>query len=244
MRVGIESMRLLVTRPDADAARTSAVLRARGHEVRHTALLRIEAVAADIGAGPWTAMLMTSGNAVRAVTAHPGLRELRELPVFVVGARSAEAARQIGFAAVFSADGNAADLAAMVARRLGGVPARVLYLCGADRSFDLAGALRGVGLDVCSVEIYRAVAAQDFAADITALLRAGEIDGVLHFSRRSAQIYLACAARADAVAAALRPTHYCISAQAAAPLVDAGAATVRVAPRPDEDALIALVGRA
>ena len=44
--------------------------------------------------------------------------------------------------------------------------------------------------------------------------------------------------------AALAPLHVCISRQVAQPLAAAGAAAIRIAPRPDESAMIELVGPA
>ena len=44
--------------------------------------------------------------------------------------------------------------------------------------------------------------------------------------------------------AALAPVHLCLSRQVAQPLRAAGAATIRIAPRPDEAALLELVGPA
>jgi uroporphyrinogen-III synthase len=43
---------------------------------------------------------------------------------------------------------------------------------------------------------------------------------------------------------ALAPLHYCLSAQVAEPLAAAGARQIRVASRPEEAALIALIGSA
>jgi hypothetical protein len=40
----------------------------------------------------------------------------------------------------------------------------------------------------------------------------------------------------------MAPTHFCLSDQVAEPLTAAGARTVRIAARPDEAALIALIG--
>jgi hypothetical protein len=54
--------------------------------------------------------------------------------------------------------------------------------------------------------------------------------------------YLACAGNEGLEAAALRPVHYVLSAAVAAPLVQAGASDVRVAARPDEPALLDMVG--
>ena len=85
-------MRLLLTRPEPDAQRTAAALRAQGHDVIIAPLLRIEPAAdAEIGAGPWAAVLITSANAAHAVTAHARVAPLRALPVFAVGRRSADA---------------------------------------------------------------------------------------------------------------------------------------------------------
>ncbi len=64
-------MRILLTRPQADAERTAAALRARGHEVIVAPLLDIEIVSdAELGGGPWAAILVTSANAVRAIAGH------------------------------------------------------------------------------------------------------------------------------------------------------------------------------
>ena len=64
-------MRLLLTRPEPDAQRTAAALRAQGHDVIIAPLLRIEPAAdAEIGAGPWAAILITSANAAHAVATH------------------------------------------------------------------------------------------------------------------------------------------------------------------------------
>ena len=234
-------MRLLVTRPDAEARRTAQTLRARGHDVHVAPLLRIEPVPATIPEGPWTAVLMTSTNAARSICGHP-LARLNDRPAFVVGARTAQAARRAGFTEVDCADGDAASLAAMLVRRFRGEPARLLYLCGEQRAFDLAGALRGAGIDVCSVEVYRAIAADHFPPEVDAALRAGSFDGILHFSRRSAEAYLACAERCGDLAAALGPAHFCLSPQIARVLADAGALRVSTAWRPDEAALLALIG--
>jgi uroporphyrinogen-III synthase len=235
-------MRLLVTRPDPDAQRTAADLRSRGHEVHVAAVLRIESTPARIGEGPWAAVLMTSANAARSASGHPALAELRRLPVFTVGRHTAEAAREAGFVAVASADGNAADLAHVVARRFRGEQANLLYLSGEETAFDLAAALQREGFHVCSAAIYRSVAADQFPPEVTSLLQERGFAGVLHFSRRSAQAYVSCASRCGALEPALEPLHYCLSPAVAAVLTDAGASQVSIAPRPHEAALLSLIG--
>jgi uroporphyrinogen-III synthase len=234
-------MRLLVTRPEPDAERTASELRERGHTVVTAPLLRIEPVDnAEIGPGPFAAVLVTSANAASAIARHKRFGQLRALPVLAVGDRSAQAMRGVGFADVTSADGNVADLARLVGERFKR-GASLLYLAGADRAGDLAGMLSGRGLAVRTIVVYCAIAAASLPPAAVAAIADG-IDGVLHFSRRSAETYVS-AARAGGLgeAALTRPVHFCMSAHVAEPLAEAGAAHTRVAETPTEAALMALI---
>jgi uroporphyrinogen-III synthase len=235
-------VRLLVTRPQPDAERTAAALRAAGHVVACAALLRIEPVPdPDLGPGPWSGLVLTSANALPALAAHPRRAALLALPVFAVGRRTAAAARAAGFAAVTAAGGNVQELV----RHLRATPAGrapLLYLAGEDRSRDLAADLAADGVTVATVVVYRAVKLEQFPPALIAAFAAGTIDGVLHFSRRSAQAYLDCARAATMQDRALAITHFCVSPQVAEPLLAAGAMRVRIAARPEEAALIELIG--
>jgi uroporphyrinogen-III synthase len=233
-------VRLLVTRPEPDGERTGAALRARGHDVLLAPLLRVEAIACDLGDAAYGAVVMTSANAARAVAAHPSRAALAALPAFTVGRRTAAAARAAGFADVRSADGDKADLAALIRADYEAARGPLLYLAGEDRVGELD--LAASGIAVVTTVIYRAVATERFPAAVAAALAAGAIDGVLHFSARSAQAYLTCASRADVIAPALAPLQLCLSAAVAEPLAAAGATSIRIASRPDEAAMLELMG--
>ncbi len=236
-------MRLLVTRPEPDNARTAERLRARGHDVLLAPLLRSEPVAFDLPQVALAGVVLTSANAARVLAGHADLAALVALPAFVVGRRTAAAARAAGFTQVHSADGDKDDLAGLIAAQFAAQQLRgpLVYLAGEDRAGDLAADLRPSGVEVRTVVVYRAVMAAAFPLAAAAALQAGEVDGVLHFSRRSAEAYLACARAGGLRAAALAPVHYCLSAEVARPLAAAGAVRCAVAPRPDEAALLALV---
>ncbi len=235
-------MRLLVTRPAPDGERTAGLLRARGHDVLVASLLHIEPVVdAGFGAGPWTGVLLTSANAARAVAQHRRVAELLRLPAFAVGERTAQAARLAGFGDVVPAGGNVVELAILVAASVRTRNERLLYLAGAERAGDLAAELLAQGVPVETTVIYRAVANTHFPPYAWSALDLGRLDGVLHYSRRSAEVYLNCARAAGVLDKARAPSHYCLSAQVAAPLIAEGAKTVRVARSPDEAALVDLV---
>ena len=234
-------MRLLVTRPEPDGARTAAALRARGHEVVLAPMTEIVAMPTDFGPGPWAAVILTSANAARAVENHPRKQELIGLPTFAVGRHSAAAARAAGFRPVISADGAMEDLARLIAHQIGQAKQPLLYLAGADRAGDLAGELAKAGLTVQTRVIYRATVVENLRDAVKELLQSGEISGILHFSRRSAEVYLQNAVTAHVRDAALAPTHFCLSDRVAQPLIAAGATRVRIAARPDEANLIDLI---
>jgi uroporphyrinogen-III synthase len=233
-------VRLLVTRPEPDAARTAAALRVRGHDVVLAPLLRIEFLDFELPTEPWSAVVMTSANAARAVADHPRRAALIAREAFAVGRHTAEAARATGFRTVHSADGDKDDLADVLQARRGEAIAPLLYLAGEERAGDLAAG----DARVVTVVVYRAVKVECFVPEVAAALARRALDGVLHFSTRSAQAYLDCASRAGILEAALAPLHMCISRQVAQPLDAAGAAAVRIAPRPDESAMIDLVSPA
>jgi uroporphyrinogen-III synthase len=237
-------MRLLVTRPEPDCSRTAATLRARGHDVMLAPLLHVAPDPdANLGPGPWAALLITSANAVRAITAHPRRAALKGLRVYAVGRRSAEAARDAGFADVVSADGDAADLARLVAAdppAAAGKP--LLWLAGEERAADLAAALAPHGLTVRTVVAYRALAETSLPPAVHDALAAGQVDGVLHYSRRSADAFLALVLCARIDLNSLSTHHYCMSSQVAEPFRQEGIRAVAVAPQPDEGALFALLG--
>jgi len=228
-------MRVLVTRPLPDGERTAATLRARGYDVMVTPLMVVKPVAADL-TGNWAAVIVTSANAIRALSAQQ-LAPLKALPLCAVGSRSAEAAREVGFKDVHSADGDAGDLMRLICERAKHSGPH-LYLAGENRAADVERELSKRGVTACTVVVYKNVTT-GFRPELVAALRAGTIDVVLHFSRRSAENYIGGAAEAGVRIEALAPRQLCLSAQIAEPLQ--GATDVTVAAHPDEASLLALL---
>ncbi|MGA8389060.1 MAG: uroporphyrinogen-III synthase [Pseudolabrys sp.] len=228
-------MRVVVTRPQADSERTAVALEALGHEVLVAPLMRIEPVAVDL-AGTWSAIVITSANALQAVPATAD--GVKPLPVFAVGDRSAEAARRAGFAEVSSANGDIKGLVRLVAARAVGAKAPLLYLAGEDRAGDLVAQLAARGIEAEMKVVYRIVA-EVFPPVLAAALESGDVDAVLHFSRRSAELFVEGARSSGVAGPAEDVRHLCLSSQVAEPL--AGASRIAVAALPEEAGLIALL---
>ena len=232
-------MRVVITRPQPAAERTAAALAARGHDVWAVPLMQVEPVAADLS-GDWGAVIVTSANAPAAIAGNPARAGLLALPLLAVGQRSADAARAAGFTEVSSAGGDVRDLLRALTTRRPDKVAPLLYLAGEDRTTDLAAELAAHGIAAEMRVVYRA-ATVPFPDELVAALQAGDVEAVLHFSRRSAENYVAGARAAGIAEEALAVRHYCLSAQVAEPLQTAGAKRVAIASRPQEAALIELL---
>jgi uroporphyrinogen-III synthase len=234
-----KAMRLIVTRPEADGERTAAALRAAGHEVLLAPLMRVEPLHTDLS-GNWGGVVITSANAPAAIADNPTRGAVLKLPLYAVGRRSAEAARAAGFTDVTSAGGDVHDLVQLIVERHADAKAPLLYLAGEDRAADPVGELAMHGVAAEMRIVYRAVTAP-FPPELIEAFAANAVDGVLHFSRRSADNFIAGAQATGLTERALAVPHYCLSAQIAAPLASAGATRIAVAARPNEAALIELL---
>jgi uroporphyrinogen-III synthase len=232
-------MRIVLTRPQEDSERTAAALRAKGHDVLIAPLLRVEPVDAKLRT-TWGGVIVTSAHAALALAQLAARDGLIKLPLYAVGKRTADAAREIGFTNIVVAGGDVRDLVRTIVARRADAKGPLLYLAGEDRSGDLIGDLTVRGIAAEMAVIYRAAAAP-FPAALTDALKAGAVDAVLHFSKRSAETYLAGAAAAQVTEAGRGGRRYCLSGPIAAPLAAAGAARVDIAKKPDEAGLIALL---
>lgn len=231
------AMRIWVARPEPGAARTAARLAALGHQPLVAPVLALVPTGAALPDGPWSGLILTSANAVRTLDARDRDR-FRAHPVFAVGARTGALAREAGFADVRIAGGDARALAGLVAAALPR-DAALIHATGTERKAEPGASLAQAGFRVRCCELYSMRPVPELARTVADALEAGAIDAVLHYSRRSAtaaQDLTTALGRSGAFRAL---THYCLSADVAAPLVTAGIAIHFVPERPDEDALLA-----
>lgn len=231
-------MRVLVTRPQPDAARTAARLAELGHEAIIDPLLQFEPLEIrKFPAGPFAAIAATSANAMRAAGEMEAIEAFRVLPLYAVGGQTAAVAREAGFENVIDCDGDAAALAAMLARQIA-PPARVLHLAGEARAQDLGHLLAPHGIEVDVLELYRMRPADRLGA--SAPLIGSGLDAVLHFSPRSATTFVALCEREGLVEASRNLRHLCLSQAVADTLAPLGARP-EIAAQPNESALLALL---
>ncbi len=242
-------MAVLVTRPLPDGEATAASLRARGFEALSAPMLRFEPLPFhDEDDAQYGAVIVTSANALRGIEPQLAGTALLKLPLFAVGEHTADAARQAGFTKVITAKGDASTLRDLVAERAKSKKLKkaspLLYLAGADLARDLAAELGEKGFSVVTQTTYKMVPAKILPREVCEAFVAGEIEAVLHYSRRSARAFLEAARDGGVEISALALPQCCISPAVAAIVREAGAAQVAVAASPDENALFEALKRA
>ncbi len=236
---GRGGMRVLVTRPRADAVRTVEALMACGVETVVEPLLEIVPLSAtDLDLTGAQAILAASANGVRALSAATGERDL---PLFAVGDASAAEARAQGFAAVRSASGDVGSLSDLVTRSLVPIDGALVQVAANAQAGDLAGMLAAVGFEVRKVQLYESRPVLALSAKAVEGLKSARIDAALFFSPRTAQTFVTLAAKAGIMAALRSVTAYALSPAVAGKLRAAEWRAVRVADRPEQEALLAVL---
>ncbi|MDR3471837.1 MAG: uroporphyrinogen-III synthase [Devosia sp.] len=230
--------RLLVTRAEPDAHETLARLAALGIEGVVAPLLEYAPLHTGLpDAAGFAAVALTSANALRALEERQALAPFRRLKLFAVGDRTAEAARAYGFTDVVCSGGTLRQLVEEIAAA--GLAGPVFYPTARHQSGDLAQELAPAGIMVVGARVYEMRAAAALPPDVLSDLGANRFDGVLFYSRRTAETFIGLTRTLD------RPHRsrlgvLCLSEQVAEPLVEAHFVRVGLAEHPSEEAMMTL----
>jgi uroporphyrinogen-III synthase len=214
-----------------DSARTAALLRAHGHEPLLAPLFELRRLAAVLPTVV-DAVVAASANAVRNADL-AGLARFAARPFYAVGAQTADAAREMGFSSIEAGQGDARDLALLIATRCA-PGSRLLHLAGRPRRDEAIAALAGA-YRLTVAETYETLAAEALPDAVLKSMRAGQLDAVLHFSPRAACVFGDLAEKSGLLPAAQVIQHVFISEAA----VDPRFSLRRIAEQPSLESIIA-----
>ena len=207
---------LLILRPERGAIATAKRAEAMGLSPMIRSLFRVQARDWDApDPAQFDSILITSANAVRYGGAAVGL--YRHLPVFAVGAATAQSARDAGFSIVVEGIGNAAD--ALLALGEAG-HLRPLHLSGEDRT-----AYPSLPFTITTRVVYA-------ATPVDVSLPSGRYAALVHSARAAARFAALCPSPADVDVIAI-----------SAPVAQAsgtGWRSVSTAAEPTDNAMLAL----
>ena len=229
-------MTILITRPREDADTLAQKLSDHGIESVIEPLLTIHFE----GGGPVDlagaqALVVTSANGLRAfVHRNPE----RDIDVIAVGDATARAARQAGFRRVQSAAGDVTALAELAMHTRDPGAGALVHVAGSRIAGDMKGLLEREGFTYRREVLYHAEKATALAPETVTAIEAGTITGVALYSPRTAGAFCALADAAGLGRGIGAVTAYCLSGQVAERVRALNWRAVRIAPRPEEDALV------
>jgi uroporphyrinogen-III synthase len=234
-------VRVLITRPRDDARALAEALASRDIETLVEPMLEITPLApGDLDLDGVQAILLTSANGARALAAATSQRDLL---VLAVGEATAAAATAVGFSKVTAGGGDVEALAELVEKSCDPLAGPLVHVSGSAVAGDLGGQLGALGFAVRRTVLYEARAVTALSEAAAAALSRGALDAVLLFSPRTANAFVTLVERAGLAAALKRVEALCLSAAVADVARRAVWKVVRVAVRPDQEALLALVAR-
>ena len=228
---------VLITRPEPGASETAGRVASLGFSPISAPVIRIEPTVAHLpAAASLGAVLVTSGNAVTMLP-----QAYRAARLFAVGDATAERARAAGFTQVFSAAGDAGELARFVIRQQGPKDGTLLLASGHMQGKALAAALRKAGYRVARRVVYAVRSTRDLAPTAVAALQAGHVRAALFFSGETARHFVRLVQRAELAETLIGVEAISIGQPAAMALDALPWRDVRVAARPNQDDMLALL---
>lgn len=230
--------RVLLLRAKEDIPRTAKKLRQLGYDVVKSPVLKITGTDEPIPAGPFDALLITSDKGLEFAGS---AEAYKAQPMHIVGSKTARHAAEQGWRVDLVAE-TAEQLASQLLGRHA-APGRFLYLAGRNRKPLLEKKLIAAGHTVATAEVYEARPEQKLWKEARTIIAQGGVKYALHYSRRSASIFVNLARSAKLLKEIREMNHLALSNDVAGPLRAAGL-NVSMAPEPNEDNLLSLLPKA
>lgn len=237
-------MRVLILRPEREAAALATALSERGHAPVIAPLFRLEFLhpPSDFSAAlaASQAVLITSANGARALAE---ASDQRGRPVIAVGDTTASTAEGLGFSDVISASGDGSALVELVRQRLKPADGPLLHVSGRETAIDLGEALKPAGFEVSRFVLYDARQETALPESARAALEARAVDVVTFFSPRAAATFASMVEDAGLLANLRDVTAVAISPAAMEPATGLPFKQVLAAAKPTRQAVINEIDR-
>jgi uroporphyrinogen-III synthase len=228
---------ILITRPEPGASATARRVASLGWEPLLAPMLELSPRPARLPApGSVQAILVTSASALPGLTA-----PYFEVPLLAVGDATAAAATRAGFRVVASAGADAAALAKLVAATRDRAGKPLLLATAAGQGMGLAADLREAGFRVARRTVYETRPVERIPAAAAAALAHGRVAGVLFFSPATAHAFVRAVCKGGLHDGLAGTDAVVISAAARDAVAPLPWRRIRVASRPNQDELLALL---
>lgn len=230
--MSVKSPVILLTRPQAQAEKTCAVLQGDGFTVLSAPMLRIETLPYDLpDLSAYDGLIFTSVNAVRAFSARGDVPENAvTMPLYCVGEKTADALCDAGCKTIADISGNIE----LLEKAMIGKAGRYLHLCGVDvvRAMDVQG------VTVDKLPVYKAHKMPELSPEVAEKLTQQAVDVILFYSARTGQAFAEAVAAAGCTSALSATKALCLSDLVVHSIEHLPWQNVHVANTPDGAAMI------
>ncbi|HET6605096.1 MAG TPA: uroporphyrinogen-III synthase [Rhodopila sp.] len=227
---------VLITRPEPGASQTAHNITALGLTPVMAPVTEIVPAGPIHLSGDFAATVLTSGNAIDACPP-----ACRSRPAFAVGSATARRAREAGFTHVVDADADAAALPALIGTTIGTRRQTLFLPAGRGQVGALSSALRAQGWRVVRRVAYRTEPVATLPEAAVSALQAGKIRWALFFSAETARQFVRLAHCAGVVGTLGVIEAVSISERTAMALSALPWRHIRIAARPNQDAMLVLL---
>ena len=226
---------VILTRNAEDGEKTATILRAHGFDPILAPLFAIVPIPTSLPERNFDAVIATSRHALRLLS-EADRNRLNTIPLYCVGAATADTAKQLGFATVITGSGTAAGLAEQIKRERKAGEA-LLFLTGDPHRPELEQALAPqYNLTLCC--LYRSQTCADFPIEIFQKIT-DPAPIWLHFSLKSAERAAVLIEKTGYGAYFYQGRHVALSQTISDYLENAGCETCLTAREPSLEALLA-----
>ncbi|HXI87000.1 MAG TPA: uroporphyrinogen-III synthase, partial [Parvularculaceae bacterium] len=234
-------IRVIVTRPEPDAGRFAAMLIEAGFTPILSPVMELRFAERPPDLAGVGALAFSSANGVRALAR---LHIPAALPAFMVGAASADEARQRGFLVAGEAEGDVESLARLIekAASRGAFSGAVLHAAGNDRAGNLVEALQRSKIEARLAVLYEAAPVSALSREAAAAL-SDDAPWVALFSPRAARLFVEAAGRAGLAEQLGSARALCLSDAVAEEAQKAGWSEIAVAPTRRAESMIETLRR-
>jgi uroporphyrinogen-III synthase len=236
---------LLVLRPENSARTLIDKLVMLGAKVTHFPISQQQAVDAPDLDGNYSGSILTSAYGVhffkKKVEAAPIMQSLYDLPLYAVGDKTAQKARDAGFKKVFSANGDGAALAKLIIELHPKSDSPMLYPCAKNRQFDMETALIAADIALNHWVLYETIYSQNLPDALIQDLTLNRIDGILHYSAKSAENFFYLLEKHALLNHINGVKHYVLSQEISHHIPAQFNATIEIAAKPNEHEILNLI---
>tara|TARA_Y100000590_G_C15699429_1_gene1006285 strand:+ start:946 stop:1671 length:726 start_codon:yes stop_codon:yes gene_type:complete len=232
-------VKILITRPEPDASDLTIKLISKGYKVLKSPIVDIIEYKNNLtDLDNISAVITSSKNGIRSLAR---ANKNRNICLYVVGQASKEEAERIGYTNIRVGPGDAIGLCDLICDKLSPSHDDLIYISGRHQSFDISGYLISKKFNIKKVVLYEVKAKKDFPKKIIEAIKNNEIDALLFYSPRVAEIFVEFIQEKNLANQVKNFDVFCISAKVAKKIENVGWRRVLIANYPDQKSIFSLL---